>query len=79
MSGKTSESLLWKDLTNVISSSTKGSETDMSHPGIKPGASRVGVEQSSKELFEHCINTYSEHLYEPATWLPPVHVLHEHT
>jgi len=33
-------------------------ETDMSRPGIKPGPlMSVGGEQSSKELFEHCINS----------------------
>jgi hypothetical protein len=40
-------------------------------------ASVVGGEHSSKELFKQLINSYSEHLHEPATWLPPVHVLHD--
>jgi hypothetical protein len=40
-------------------------------------ASAMGGEHSSKELFEQLINSYSEHLHELLTWLPPVHFLHE--
>jgi hypothetical protein len=50
-------------------------ETDMSRQGIEP----VGVEHSSKELFEQLSNNYSNHLHEVSTWLPPVRVLHKQT
>jgi hypothetical protein len=62
------------DLTQVSPSSTTAPETDMSRPVNKP---RPG-EHSSKEIIEkQFIKSYLEHLYELATWLPPVHVSHE--
>ncbi len=42
----------------------------MSRSGIEPKPPRwEATEHSSKELFEQLFNSYSEHLYEPATLL----------
>ncbi len=39
----------------------------MSRPEIESGPPTVGFEHSSKELLEHGVNSYSEHLHELVT------------
>jgi hypothetical protein len=73
--------LLWRDLTKVVSIQSRGPRTDVSRLGIELGPlawEASTLEKSHPDSLLIAIqNIYST--YEPATWLPPVHVLHEHT